>query len=198
MSGSGYPEALIESFWARVQKGDGCWEWQAGKSGAGYGQLSVDGEKVYAHRFSYEVSVGLIPAGLSIDHLCENKPCVNPAHLEPVTHAENLARYRERRTHCKWGHELTPENTYEYVDSKGYKKKRCRECLREKQRRLNARRREENPPEAKAPATHCKYDHEYTEANTSYTPEGWRRCRECDRIKAHRQKAKKREGAMTA
>lgn len=78
---------------------DGCWEYLGGRSRAGYGALNVrlggrDAPKVmlYAHRVFYEELVGPIPHGLEIDHLCRNKGCVNPAHLEPVTHGENVRR----------------------------------------------------------------------------------------------------------
>src|SRR5450755_3951408 len=74
-----------ERFWARVDKQtDGCWVW-TGALRTGYGTLSVSGKNVPAHRFSYELLVGIIPDGLQIDHLCRNRACVNPEHLEPVT-----------------------------------------------------------------------------------------------------------------
>lgn len=86
-------------FWTRVRKVEsGCWEWTANLTAAGYGMLNVgNGKYGYAHRYSWEHMRGPIPAGLTIDHLCRNRRCVNPDHLEPVTQAENNRRAREAK-----------------------------------------------------------------------------------------------------
>lgn len=129
-----------DRFWTKVKKTDTCWLW-TGTKPDGYGRFYYDGAKRPAHRFAYELLVGPIPAGLEIDHLCRNHGCVNPDHLEPVTHAENLRRgktrawWNERKTHCKHGHPFTPENTYTYP---GRKKRGCRTCTRERHRRYAA------------------------------------------------------------
>jgi hypothetical protein len=90
-----------------------------------------------AHRFAYELLVGPIPAGLTLDHLCLNKACVRPDHLEPVSLTVNIRRANARRTHCKRGHAFTPENTY--LDKIGARQ--CRKCGAEKQARYRAARR---------------------------------------------------------
>lgn len=139
-----------QRFWAKVNKEGAvqgyaphlgaCWMW-TGADKAGYGAFN-DGKRITpAHRFAYELLVGPIPEGLQLDHLCRVPGCVNPAHLEPVTQAENIRRgysasaMHGRKTHCKHGHEFTPENTYH---EKGGGRV-CRTCNREKQRRRNAR-----------------------------------------------------------
>ena len=73
-------------------KQTGCWEWQRGKLASGYGSIAVDGKRKVTHRYTWEVVVGEIPEGAQIDHLCRNRLCCRPSHLEPVTQQENLAR----------------------------------------------------------------------------------------------------------
>lgn len=112
----------------------GCWLWLGSKNGAGYGTIERDGRTFMAHRYSYERAVGPIPEGLVLDHLCRTPSCVNPEHLEAVTHGENILRGREaiadgalpqrRRTHCAKGHVLRGENVS--VGEDGIK--RCRQC----------------------------------------------------------------------
>lgn len=75
-----------------IEFGDGCWEWTGTKNQFGYGRLCRDGRRVVAHRWLYERLRGAVPAGLQMDHLCRNRSCVNPDHLEPVTQRENLRR----------------------------------------------------------------------------------------------------------
>jgi hypothetical protein len=90
-----------------------CWIWQRGIKRDGYPK-DWDGKRsVQAHRYYYEMHVGPIPEGLVIDHLCRVRTCVNPEHLEPVTHAENMRRSGPaQKTHCVNGHEFNEANTY--------------------------------------------------------------------------------------
>lgn len=106
-------------FWSYVDKDgpNGCWEWTGDKSVDGYGVLRIDRRTAYMPRWSYELHVEPIAPGLEPDHLCRNRGCVNPDHLEPVTHRVNILRgespmaINARKTHCIRGHEFTPENT---------------------------------------------------------------------------------------
>ena len=79
-------------FWAKVRVSGDCWEWTGATNSRGYGCLVRDKRGYLAHRYAYTLAVGPIPDGLTIDHLCGNKRCVRPEHLEPVTVAENIRR----------------------------------------------------------------------------------------------------------
>jgi hypothetical protein len=130
------PSPIEDRFWPKVQKSDGCWEWKASKNAAGYGRFSVrlsldNWATVYAHRFAYTLVVGPIPEGLTLDHLCRNPGCVNPAHLEPVTMRENVMRgnspivRQANQTHCIHGHEFAGDNVYIRKDNGA---RMCRAC----------------------------------------------------------------------
>ena len=108
-----------------------CWSWNNTVSMYGYGRFWEDGTEHLAHRWSYEHHFGPIPEGLELDHLCRNRKCVNPEHLEPVTSKENRERglHGALRTHCQAGHELTSENTYLKHEPDGTRRV-CRECAR--------------------------------------------------------------------
>lgn len=96
-------EDLLRFFWSHVEKTDTCWNWTGGKNSNGYGQFYAMSLRFSAHRFAYEICVGPIPPGLTIDHLCRNHGCVNPAHIEPVTIKENVRRGFVARRKAKQG-----------------------------------------------------------------------------------------------
>ncbi len=111
-----------------------CWEWIAGKNHQGYAKFKWEGRTRSGHIFAYEYFIGPVPEGFQLDHLCRNKSCVNPWHLEPVTGSINVFRgpnkHREK-THCKNGHEFTTENTYVTCRGKyGRSQRHCRTCHR--------------------------------------------------------------------
>lgn len=107
---------------------DGCWRWTGAISTNGYGRIQVDGECGYAHRVSYEAHVGPIPPDMTIDHLCFEKTCIRPDHLQPVSNTENIRRYAQTITHCPQGHPYSTVNTYLYWDKQGRPHRICRTC----------------------------------------------------------------------
>lgn len=133
------PQSAHERALSKFARGaaDECWRWTGAVNHDGYGVIREGGRgtvNLRAHRVVYEVLVGPIPEGLDLDHVwargCSSRRCVNPAHLEPVTRAENVLRGNSlparnaRKTHCPKGHRYTPGNTLR--DSRGYR--RCRQC----------------------------------------------------------------------
>ena len=171
-------------FWSKVDRRgpEECWPWMGTRNRNGYGQISFDGRGQMVHRVAYELCVGPIPEGLTLDHLCRVRHCVNPAHLEPVTQQENLARTvgwfganQRRKTHCPKGHPYDEENTY--ITRRGHRA--CRECKRQRDRRRRAENRTE-------PATHCQRGHAYDGENTYIDYRGRRMCRRCRRARHRR------------
>ena len=112
--------SVAERFWAKVMVDpSGCWLWIA-KTTEGYGSFKIAGEMIYAHRWIYEHLIGPIAKHLEIDHVCRNRSCVRPSHLEAVSHRVNVLRGAgltarlAAQTHCKRGHEFSPQNTRIY------------------------------------------------------------------------------------
>lgn len=133
------------TFWGRVDKTDDCWNWTGGITGRGYGAFYVDGAQRPAHRHALEMAMGAsVPTDLDVDHLCRNRRCVRPEHLEPVTRRENLLRspitltsQKAAQTHCVHGHEFTDANTAHRKNGT----RACRTCQRDRDRAFKARKR---------------------------------------------------------
>lgn len=110
----------------------GCWEWIMCRSHDGYGKARRGGQYIYAHRAAYEMFFGPVPDDRQLDHLCRNRRCCNPRHMEPVSHRENGLRgvspwaQNARKTVCKHGHPLSDDNLR--ITKTG--KRKCRACQR--------------------------------------------------------------------
>jgi hypothetical protein len=149
------PTPAAERFWPKVDKNGPipevrpdlgpCWVWRGGRY-QGYGTFHPTASTIIrAYRWAYTTLVGPVPPGLELDHLCRNRACVNPTHLEVVPHRINVLRgtapmaLNARKTHCTNGHEFTPENTWTSKDDC----RRCRICHSETRRRYLRRRKGE-------------------------------------------------------
>jgi hypothetical protein len=122
-------------FWLLVDRStpSGCWSWIGATTRGGYGSFKFNDVTSSAHRIAYEYRHGAIPDGLEIDHLCSNRSCVNPAHLEPVTRLENVRRGNgAQRVVCPAGHKYDEANTY-HCRGKRY----CRTCRSARRRKVS-------------------------------------------------------------
>lgn len=130
-------------FWSQVRDDGGCWIWVGSIANTGYGQWKDNGRPMSAHRWAYEFMVGPVPDGLQLDHLCRNRACVNPWHLEPVTirvnllRGDTLAAANVAKTHCPQGHPYDDANTY--ISATGNRS--CVECGRVRSREYQRRKR---------------------------------------------------------
>jgi len=126
-------DQILECFWDKVEvQPNGCWNWSGVQDNHGYGIFSILSKSMKAHRFTYEINKGKIPNGLELDHLCRNTSCVNPEHLEAVTHKENIMRgsgigaKNATKIYCPKGHELKEPNLVKWYLIRGWRK--CRIC----------------------------------------------------------------------
>ena len=152
--GSAHAMTLEDRFWSKVDKNGPapahrpdlgpCQLWTAGVGWKGYGRFWLDGRARFAHRIAYEMNVGPIPTGFELDHLCRVRHCVNDSHLEPVAHVKNIRRgeslpaLNARKTHCPRGHAYSGKNLYMSPNSR---KRYCRICCAEEQRRRSRKKR---------------------------------------------------------
>ena len=127
------PKVMPLRFAMKVDFVGDCWIWKGAKQSSGYGHLLIDGKDVLAHRFSYPFQYGGIPSGMTLDHICRNRLCVNPYHLRPMTQKENnacgnsLPAINKRKTHCDHGHEFNEKNT-RFKSRKDGVRRECKKC----------------------------------------------------------------------
>lgn len=130
-----YEDKYIKRLYSRFEIVNDCWLWSGCLNAQGYGVISVNGKVLRAHRMMYECSIGAIPLNKELDHLCRNPSCINPAHLEPVTHKENVNRgtasivrtlKKLERLYCKNKHLMFGRNLR--ITPQGYY--RCKTCHR--------------------------------------------------------------------
>lgn len=172
---------------------NGCWSLPYHLTASGYSQVRFNGTHMVGHRLVYEALRGDIPEGKCLDHLCRNRWCCNPDHLEPVSQKENIHRgigvaaVNRLKTHCARGHEYSLDNTAIYDGER-----RCCICDRERALNYYHRQRSASPEEAAGKMANrfryggptCRRGHLLSGDNLYIRPDGKRQCRECKRMRA--------------
>lgn len=165
---------LFRRFFDKIERVGGCWIWLGSTNKDGYGLFHLLGKMQSAHRVSYELHIGDIPEGMEIDHICRERSCVNPAHLEPVSRQENLDRMILAKTHCINGHDYKESS---FIHLKGFRE--CSICAKKKKLAWQRRNRDKGKG-LRANWTHCVNGHEFTAENTIRNKKtNQRRCRIC-------------------
>ncbi len=182
----------ISRFWNKVNKHSNifgennkypteCWLWIGSLNQDGYARFWFNGKIIMGHRYIYEITFGAIPTNLTIDHLCRMRHCINPDHLEAVTHKENILRgigctaIASRVTHCPHGHPYNQENTR--INHKGARE--CKICYKVWRRRIRKYKGNIDNKDK----THCNRGHAFTKENTYIIPStGGRQCVICKRL----------------
>jgi hypothetical protein len=156
-----------DRFFLSVRKTGNCWEWE-GLKARGYGVFRAFNRNWFAHRFLYELTGGPLKADEALHHLCGNPGCVSPFHLQPLpagVHTligNGITAQNKRKTHCKRGHELTPENLYPRTNGARV----CRQCAKDRHRETYQSRGRGSP----SSRTHCSRGHSYSPENTRWLP----------------------------
>ena len=136
----GIKHRALETFWNNIEKTETCWNWTGALNDKGYGRFTIKGKIFHAHRYAYKLLVGPIKNTLELDHLCRNPRCVNPAHLEAVTHQENVLRgisiaaVNAKKVVCVRGHLLKGDNLYR----RALPRRDCRKCALERARHFSS------------------------------------------------------------
>ena len=171
-------QQTIERIFSRISFDHDCWRWNGSHDQNGYGRVVVHsgGSSTPVHRVVYEAMIGSIPVGREMDHLCRNRGCCNPMHLEPVTHRTNMRRglagaVGRAQTHCHRGHAYEEHARVSVeIDTDGteHKTRVCRLCSCAESAKYRARRKVEGtwPKKERTLPTHCRAGHEFTPENT--------------------------------